>query len=453
MSIQESLLLQSEANEALTTDKRWQLMHQIVESQYFVKAEQLRKILVYVVQRHLLDPTVTFSEQDIACGALGRRGDFNPVDDNIVRVQMGHIRRRLDLYFSTEGRNEPLIMSVPKGTYVPHFEARVEAPTTSEHSLIPVLQEKTPDNRIELPAAKAKGWLNIRYWAIALTPMLCAVLFFVLGRESSKPVSSSQNSPALSTIQNPLLKRIFVTDLPVSIVVADINLVILQNVLHTDISIDQYISKDYPNNILNKANISGDEREILSGLTFRKFTSLADLNVAIKCVELSRDFGARSIVRYSRSLNARDFEKGNFILVGSRTADPWVELFEPQLNFSFEEDPKTHEFYFRNKHPQLGEQLVYRKDYGTGVSTTSYVDIAIVPNLTKTGYVLLFNAATMDANEAAAQLIFSQTLSPVLAKALSSDDKNGNSSIEIFLRDHAVDGVVNGTEVVAVRKI
>jgi len=254
------------------------------------------------------------------------------------------------------------------------------------------------------------------------------------------------------TTQNLLLKRIFVSELPVSIVVADTNLVMLQNVLHTDISIGQYISKNYPENILMRASNPG-ERDVLSRLAGRKFTSLADLNVATRCVELSHEFGAKSTIRYARAMNARDFERGNFILIGSRTADPWVELFEPQLNFAFERNPQTLQFHFRNLHPQSGEQDVYEPVTDVGLSTVSYVDIAIVPNLTRTGYVLLLNAATMDATEAAIQLLFRKELPPVLARLFNSNSEIGSQSIEILLRDHAVDGVVSGFEVVAVRRI
>jgi len=441
--------IESEKNDALVTDERWRLVKRIIESPYFIKAEQLRKILLYVARLSLLDQTATVSEQDIACSVLGRRGDFNPADDNIVRVQMGHIRRRLELYFSNEGQSESLIMSVPKGGYVPHFDTNAHTLSPSKPSSLPALYEGTPVKSEESTVFRVGR--NRRFFIITLSLVLSTLLIFVLGRESNRvfPVARTLASKSL---RNPLLSRIFVSDMPVSIVVADTSLVVLQNDLDTDISIDQYINKDYPENILSKASSEG-ERHVLSGLARRKFTSIADLNVAVKCTELSRDFGSRSSIRYSHSMNARDFEKGNFILIGSRTADPWVELFEPQLNFAYEEDTQTHIYHFRNKHPQPGEQLLYQADTGIRVSTTSYVDIAIVPNLTKTGYVLLLNAATMDANEAAIQLLFRDTLPPALAKLFNSNAEISSQSIEIFLRDHAVDGVVNGTEVIAVRKI
>lgn len=442
----QSVLLASERDEALAADERWLLVQRIIASPQFQKAAQLREILQYITRRSLREQITSISEYSIAQDVLGRRGDFNPTDDNIVRVQMGHLRRRLELYYSTDGRFETLTVQIPKGTYVPSFGERV-AP-------LPELPELTPPREKIAetvgPQAAASPAARRSYWQVALAIAGGLAFAFLAGRWSKQPPASAGMNPG--AIHNPLLKRIFVSDLPVSIVVADTNLVVLQNTLHTDITIDQYLSRDYPGNILKSA-ASPEQREILSGLAWRKFTSLADLNVTAKCVELSRDFGARTTIRYARSMNARDFEKGNFILIGSRTADPWVELFEPQLNFAFEEDPVTHIFHYRNRHPLPGEQQMYEPVTGGRVSTVSYVDIAIMPNLTKTGYVLLLNGATMDANEAATELLFKKELPPVLRKLYRDDPGMEDESIEIFLRDHAVDGVVDGFEVVGVRKI
>jgi hypothetical protein len=99
-------------------------VQRIVKSKPFVKATQLREILIYVTRRVLLDEGVAIPEHEIACKVLGRRDSFNPNDDNIVRVQAGHLRRKLDQYFSTEGLEETCVLVIPKGTYVPHFVAR-----------------------------------------------------------------------------------------------------------------------------------------------------------------------------------------------------------------------------------------------------------------------------------------------------------------------------------------
>jgi TolB-like protein/Tfp pilus assembly protein PilF len=52
-----------------------------------------------------------------------RRGvAFDPKSDTIVRVQARTLRSRLAAYYDTEGRDDPVRVSVPKGSYVPVFE-------------------------------------------------------------------------------------------------------------------------------------------------------------------------------------------------------------------------------------------------------------------------------------------------------------------------------------------
>ena len=91
------------------------------------KAPQLQDILIYICQRALTDSAAIIKEYEIGCNALGRKPDFNPNEDNIVRVQISHLRRKMDEYFATDGKDEPLLITVPKGAYVPRFEQRPEA--------------------------------------------------------------------------------------------------------------------------------------------------------------------------------------------------------------------------------------------------------------------------------------------------------------------------------------
>ena len=109
---------------ALEKDDRWALVLRIAESRPFSKASQLQDILLYICRRALSEPNPTIREHDIGCDALGRKADFNTNEDNIVRVQISHLRKRLEEYFANEGNREPVQIRVPKGSYVPCFESR-----------------------------------------------------------------------------------------------------------------------------------------------------------------------------------------------------------------------------------------------------------------------------------------------------------------------------------------
>jgi hypothetical protein len=252
-----------------------------------------------------------------------------------------------------------------------------------------------------------------------------------------------------TTAQNFFVKRIFLTDLPVSIVVTDANLVLLQNVLQKDISLNDYVGGQYPANIL-AGNFDPTLRSALNMAATGRYTTIGDLNIAAKCNELAREFGAKTILRYARYINVRDFERGNFVLIGSRRGNPWVSLFEPKLNFLFKEDPQTHAFYFFNKQPQKGEQIAYLSSSDGRGGNISYVDMALLPNLAKNGYVLLFDGAVMESNEAAAQLIFGK-LPQSISRVIDSQTHNDLQSIEILLRVHSIEGTASGFDIVGMR--
>jgi adenylate cyclase len=55
---------------------------------------------------------------------FGRNDDFDPQTDPVVRVEARRLRRDLDGYYVTAGKRDPVVISIPKGGYVPHFEWR-----------------------------------------------------------------------------------------------------------------------------------------------------------------------------------------------------------------------------------------------------------------------------------------------------------------------------------------
>ena len=41
--------------------------------------------------------------------------DFDPQVDPIVRIEAGRLRRALERYYLTEGKNDPIVIRIPKG--------------------------------------------------------------------------------------------------------------------------------------------------------------------------------------------------------------------------------------------------------------------------------------------------------------------------------------------------
>jgi hypothetical protein len=105
----------------LPDDPRWQLARRIAASKSFEKSSFLVSFLLYVCEQELCGKGQELNEHQIGVKALGRPATYNPGDDNIVRNYARLLRKRLDEYFQTEGKDEILRVDIPRGHYVPVF--------------------------------------------------------------------------------------------------------------------------------------------------------------------------------------------------------------------------------------------------------------------------------------------------------------------------------------------
>ena len=435
----------------LESDPRWQLAQRVARSPAFSRAAQLRAILLYVVRQTILHPDEPVHEFDIAHRVLGRRSDFNPLDDSIVRVQVAHLRKKLEHYFAKDGLQEETVITIAMGSYEPIFSQRpraveqaAEQKEAAGKNSTEVLPEEPARLPVAAPAGQRPAWIPAKFLLAGI--WTATVLAAAWAGFHWRP--AQLNSARSADISNPILRLVFTPDADVNVVLADTTLVSLQNAIHSDISIAEYLDPHYPDNVLaSTPDIS--LRSMLRTLTTSRYTSLNDADVVGQCSERGTELGSKTYVRYARYMHVRDFEHGNFVIVGSRRGNPWVSLFEQNLNFYFEEDPVTHSYHFRNRHPKPGEPQTFNLQAESSGDTVGYVDIALLPNLSGTGTVLMLNGFSMETNEAAASLIFAKDLPPALKQVLAH--LSTNSKVEILLRVRNLDKSMSGWDIASMR--
>ena len=83
-----------------------------------------RELLRFVVEETLAGRADRLKGFTIALAVFGRKDDFDPQTDPVVRVEARRLRRDLDSYYVAAGKRDPVVISIPKGGYVPHFEWR-----------------------------------------------------------------------------------------------------------------------------------------------------------------------------------------------------------------------------------------------------------------------------------------------------------------------------------------
>jgi hypothetical protein len=93
---------------------------------------RLVQLLTFVVGSTVRGEATHLKETTIGVAVFGRSPDYDPKVDTIVRSQAWRLRSKLKKYYATEGANDPLIIEIPIGHYVPVFHAREEVGIDTE---------------------------------------------------------------------------------------------------------------------------------------------------------------------------------------------------------------------------------------------------------------------------------------------------------------------------------
>ncbi len=142
------------------------LVRRVASSETFEKSPRLRAFLLHVCQCALEDRSEEATESQIGIYVYGRPPGYNSTEDNIVRSQARVLRMKLEHHFANEGKDEPVIITIPKGHYLPVFEMRssVELPPAPK-ILAPPQPETGPFRRVLAGVALLFGlagiWLGV----------------------------------------------------------------------------------------------------------------------------------------------------------------------------------------------------------------------------------------------------------------------------------------------------
>lgn len=93
----------------------------ILDHPLFIRSGILRRFLLYIIQETLSGRTNKLKEYTIAIEVLNKPADFKPRNDCVVRIHAGRLRNLLTTYYKEAGKEDELIISMPKGRYIPSF--------------------------------------------------------------------------------------------------------------------------------------------------------------------------------------------------------------------------------------------------------------------------------------------------------------------------------------------
>src|SRR5262245_26004738 len=105
-------------------------LERILRSAGFACNERMSRFLRFVVENHLEGRDQELKESVLGVQIFGRPPDYDSKRDAVVRTEAGRLRARLSEYYLGEGKDDALVIELPKGHYVPVFRpvGRIESP-------------------------------------------------------------------------------------------------------------------------------------------------------------------------------------------------------------------------------------------------------------------------------------------------------------------------------------
>ena len=424
-------------------DERRALIDRIAASAHFRRSVRLRDFLLYVGRQSLKDGCPEINEQEIGTHVFGRSASYDRSQDNIVRVNATELRKRLELYFATEGAHETLVLEIPRGAYKPVFHRR--SPATHDSNLdpheapLPVVFQShgSPAETKRGPG----GRVHLVWAAISLGLAIACVALFQQNRTMRNAPYAAPGKPAVAAFWAGFLRYHQQTD----VVLPDDSVSVIEDITHQPISLGDYLSRNYMRQI-QSSDISSDRKVDLDQIFNHNLVTFGGVRAAQEMLGFI-PVSYSPHLTLSRYYGADGIKRNNVILIGGKKANPWVHLFEGQLNFVTDYDDSHSQAFIANRHPRVGEQTVYAVTMDPN-AFVGYSVVAFLPNPGQTGNVIILAGTDSDATSAAAEFLTSEEQ---LSKLRNNFHVKDFPYFEVLLKTSRLSGTSFSAEPLAYR--
>jgi hypothetical protein len=403
-------------------------INRLVSSQALHSSESLCKLLRYLA-KHVVDhPGTPIKEFQIATEVFGRPDDFDPQLDSMVRVQAGRLRSKLTEYYSSDGLEDPIVVELPKGTYVLSFHHRNHSAAKSPQGIA-----NSAVSKEALEKSTERRWgTEVISLSIFLAAAIVVIVWLMATRNASPAGLASEGEPV------PAAFRVFWKGFT--------------------------SGPEEPWVVFSNAAFIGrpetgmryrDARRDAGAYILDHYTGVGEV---LAVHELDSVFGLlhrRIRVKRGSLFSLDDAKNNNLIFIGS-----------PVENLSLLEIPGTQEFVFEqftsgprkgdhaiiNRHPQPDEGKEFFATPSGVPLTEDYALLGLVKGMNQGQSVLILAGNTTIGTQAAVEYVCRQSSLEELLLRLSVSQNGDLKPFEAVIRAKVARGVPVETELVAIRK-
>ncbi len=395
-------------------------------------SESLCKLLRYLAKHAMEDPAGRVKEYQIATEVFGRRPDFDPQSDSMIRVQVGRLRAKLSEYYSSEGAQDAIVVELPKGTYHLQFHRRSPSGIAERPAFVNVDPPVAAVSQIQTSGASDYWKLAAITLAILLATALVGLASLLNTRKLAPTVLAGASEPAPAEFEE--LWKPFIRS-------PEEPWLVFSNAA--------FIGRPETGmRYYNPSRDAGDE-------IWDHYTGVGEVLAVHELDQVFNLFHRRIRVKRGSLFSLDDVRNNDLIFLGS-----------PSENLTLTEIPSTREFVFRrltdgprkgdlsivNVHPRVGEPQAVLATPSNEPLTEDYAVISLMPGLDPARSVMIFAGTTTFGTQGAVEYACHRTTAHNLLSQLTLNKMGEVNPFEALIRIKVARGVPVESELIAVRQ-
>jgi hypothetical protein len=432
-----------------TAEEVRQLLERILCSRQFSNAPKKQKFLQLICEAYLDGRASELSEYSIGFQVFDRSETYDPALDSIVRVGAHEVRKKLERYYKSEGKNDDILLEIPAGSYIPIFTRLKQA------------QETTESTKVALSTPPSSGHIAGKTWIMLLGLALVFLIFAVVmlaisnrqlrrqAKEGAQPKEFAavyepvwepflkDESPTLLVLSNPPVYRFWNPADHKSLSNISINLTPAETAaLEKTLGRERFVLKHNP---LSRLVLSYDE-----------YTGVGEAVGLYRLTTLFKGLGKGAMLKQSRTVSAEDLKNHNVILLGSVWVNEWSGK-----NLIKEDFGSGASATIINYNPLPGEEREYgaKFDEETGRLIEDYGLITIKPNISEKNTIMVLAGTHSEGTEAAAEYLTSEDHLGRLNQQLLSLKRPSPRYFQVLLKVKVDNGIPTIISIVTVHEL
>jgi hypothetical protein len=233
---------------------------------------------------------------------------------------------------------------------------------------------------------------------------------------------------------------------PMQIITSDRGLVEIEQLAKKRITVSQYADHVYIPD-----HLTPEVFRLCHAILLSNRASAVDVPIVVAITGLAHSSSQQVSVHPAREIQVENLHKeGNFIFLGSPRSNPWVSLYDDEMDFRFELDPNSSEYIY-DVHPLANEGTLLK--IVPSKNGWSYGIVAFLPSPDGQGSALILSGLDVEGTQASGRLITDLPRMSTILHNCGVGDNGASPYFELLLRAQSVAGSATNTEIVACHRI